>query len=150
MSIYDVIKDDHRKVIQLFEDIRECRDPDDRFALFENLREELTIHAKAEERVFYRRLEKDAGARERLEESIDEHRTMETLLARLQDLEPNSSQFESTLNDLEEVVQDHVREEESDLFQRARRVVGDDSDNSIARQFQNEKGRIQGRDFSPV
>src|SRR5690606_18287397 len=109
-----------------------------------------TIHAKAEERVFYRRLEKDAGARERLEESIDEHRTMETLLARLQDLEPNSSQFESTLNDLEEVVQDHVREEESDLFQRARRVVGDDSDNSIARQFQNEKGRIQGRDFSPV
>jgi len=29
-------------------------------------------------------------------------------------------------------------------------VVGDDSDNSIARQFQNEKGRIQGRDFSPV
>lgn len=150
MSIYDVITDDHRKVIQLFEDIRECRDPDDRFALFENLREELTIHAKAEEKVFYRRLEKDEGSRESLEDSIEEHNTMETLLARLQDLEPNSRQFESTLNDLEQVVQHHVREEEGDIFQRARRVVGDDSDNSIARQFLNEKSRIQGRDFAPV
>lgn len=150
MSIYDVIEDDHRKVIQLFEDIRECRDPDDRFALFENLREELTIHAKAEEKVFYRRLEKDEGTRERLEDSIQEHQTMETLLARLQDLEPNSRQFESTLNDLEQVVQHHVDEEESEIFQRARRIVGDDSDNSIARQFLSEKSRIQGRDFAPV
>lgn len=150
MSIYDVIKDDHRKVAQLFEDIRECKDPDDRFALFENLREELTLHAKAEEKVVYDRIKKDNALQDQVRDAREEHNDMEALMARLQDMEPNNKQFISTLGDLEKLVEHHVQEEENDLLPNARRVLGDDKNNEIARELQLEKGRIQGRDFAPV
>lgn len=150
MSIYDVIKDDHRKVDELFEDIRECKDPDDRFALFENLREELTIHAHAEEKVFYSRLEKNGSMRDQMKDSREEHNDVEAMLAKLQDLEPNSRTFMNSLDDLQKMVKHHVDEEENTILPKARDILGDDANDEIAREFQREKGRIQGREFAPV
>lgn len=148
MSIYDVIKDDHRKVDELFEDIRECKDPDDRFALFESLREELLVHTKAEEKVFYSRLKKQLD--ERIDDAVEEHNDIEAMLARLQDLEPDSKSFLNGLADLEALFKHHIREEENAIFPRARQVLGEDADNSLARQFQTEKGKVQKREFASV
>ncbi|HSV49227.1 MAG TPA: hypothetical protein VLH35_02840 [Candidatus Acidoferrales bacterium] len=40
---------------------------------------------------------------------------------------------------LSEVIDMHVKVEEDDLFKKARRVLSDDEERSIARDFMNEK-----------
>ena len=148
VSIFDVIKDDHRKVEQLFEDIREASDPDDRFSLFESLREELTIHTRAEEEVLYKRLR--SRMQDQMKEAYQEHEDALALCAKLQDLEPNDRDFLRTLDLLEQAIQHHVKEEEDEILPQAKSIVGADADNRLAAEFHREKGRIQGRDFEVV
>lgn len=149
MSIYDVIKDDHRKVEKLFAEIKRIDDPDKRYDCFDRLKEELLAHAKAEQKHFYDKVKKGDLA-EDIGHAEEEHHDLEAMLAIIQDLEPSNKTFMKKVADLEDAVNHHVREEEREIMPKARKILGDDASNELARQFQREKRHLQQGGLEPA
>lgn len=85
----------------------------------------LTQHAEVEEAYFYpvmRENMKDPGT---IAEAKVEHDTQKQLIAQLQEGEPGDEEYAATFTVLSEYVKHHVKEEENEIFPRARRVRAD-------------------------
>lgn len=113
-------------------------EPEQRPALLPKLERQLLAHAKAEEQTLYAATLSAGGkaAAPEIEESTREHQQMGELLQELGSLDPNDEGWEEALQTLTELVVDHVEEEESDVFELARRVLDDDTLDSLAKSFQ--------------
>lgn len=146
MSVYDILKNDHRKVTELLGRIEKSTDPDDRWALFEKMRESLLSHSKAEEKVVYAKLSRDPSLEKKVEQSVREHGAIETLLIQLEDLEPDDDQFVKLVTELRGVVQHHVDDEENVVLPKARGILGDDADNKIGMAMLDEEQNQRKRD----
>ena len=144
MSIYDLIKNEHREVEKLFQKIEGTKDPDERFELFEQVREDLVSHSKAEDSVLYSRLAGELP--DKISESRDEHDTIELLLFQLADCEPDEAKFDTLFHQLKQAVQHHVNEEEKELLPKAKKIVGPDDDNSLADRMMQEERRLLDAD----
>jgi hemerythrin superfamily protein len=84
------------------------------------IKETLLPHAKAEEKTFYKRLQKaDEEGEELVDEAIDEHQEAEVLLRELENTEPTSEVWMTTLKKLKDSVLHHIEEEESNVFDKA-------------------------------
>jgi hemerythrin superfamily protein len=116
MKATDLLKSDHRTVEALF---TECRgaNPSRKAVLVEQICHELTLHSQLEEEIFYPALG-DIG-RGPLAEAVDDHRLMRQILDALQGHRPGDGDFQEMLDRLEDLVEDHVDEEESRLFTKA-------------------------------
>ena len=132
-----MLRKDHQKVAQLFEEFERSTQADRR-AIATQIFNELEVHATLEEEIFYPAVrdgvdlgslmeeeeidEDDMGDEESPEEddesediiavSVEEHQEVRDLIKQLRDMDPGSSEFEELLAELREAVQDHVAEEE--------------------------------------
>ena len=113
-DVVDLIKQDHREVERLFETLR--TDPAKRPGLVPVLTTLLTAHSRAEEAEVYPVCASEAEAAEEVSHSQEEHVQADELLARLADCDPESSEFETCLDELVEAVTHHVEEEESKVL----------------------------------
>lgn len=145
MNLLDVLKDEHATVNRLFSDIMltASSDRDRREKLFTALKEALIKHAHAEEKVFYPPLREKQQSHDMVEHGIDEHHTVENLLQKLDGIPADSDDWIDALQNLKEKVQDHVREEEGDIFPKAQQLLGDDKLNQMQEQFEEAKAREQ-------
>lgn len=118
----DVLKEDHRKVKNLFSEYERIEEGEDneKFRIFSEIQRELTIHAAIEEEIFYPALEgvqkgKSEG-REIVAEGIEEHKVVKTLLSEIDELSPMEEAFDAKMKVLQENVEHHADEEESEMF----------------------------------
>ena len=82
---------------------------------------ELEIHASAEEKIFYPAVREDSpDAAPTLDESFEEHHVMRFLIGELRDMSPIDERFDAKFTVLAENVKHHIKEEEAELFARAR------------------------------
>ncbi len=82
---------------------------------------ELTVHTDIEETVFYpwaHRLSGDIA--EVVDEGIEEHHVVKTLLDEIRDLEPGDPQWVAKVTVVIENVEHHAEEEEAELFPQVR------------------------------
>lgn len=116
MKATDLLKSDHRTVEALF---TECRGAhaSRKAVLVEQICHELTVHSQLEEEIFYPALG-DLG-RGTLAEAVDDHRVIRQILDALPSRRPGDADFQEMLDRLEDLVEDHVDEEESVLFTKA-------------------------------
>ena len=115
-----LLAQDHRNVEKLFK--RAQKDP----SVFDQIREELDLHAQVEEEIFYPAVEgilSDEGGDNLVEEARREHQEVKDLLAELAGLDREGSEFEEKFQKLQEDVEHHVEEEEGDMFKRTRRAI---------------------------
>jgi hemerythrin superfamily protein len=114
-----LLREDHQKVKKLFTAFEKI-DEDDvekKAELFDEIRTELTIHARIEEEIFYQAIE-GSGDREAVElvkKSREEHRLVKKLLEELSET-PDSGDFEAKLQVLKENVLLHVEQEQENIF----------------------------------
>jgi hemerythrin superfamily protein len=114
---------DHKAVKRLFRQYERTKDSMSRVekrALAEQICGELTIHAQIEEEVFYPAAR---GARidsELLDEAEVEHSTAKHLIAAIRSMEPSEPLYDANVKVLGEYVDHHVKEEEDELFPKAR------------------------------
>ena len=119
----ELLIEDHKRVAKLFDDF-ESVDRDDANAVQELVEiacMELQIHSILEEEIFYPavREELDDDDRERqdlLNEAEVEHETVDDMVAKLQELEPDDAMYAAYFKVLAEYVKRHVNEEETALF----------------------------------
>ena len=128
MNAIDLLKSDHKKVSELLERL-ESQDAKTAKRLtldiFEQLTDAVQAHTRMEERVFYPALEEKSETRALVEEFYKEHRQVDALLARLDKLkdEPSGRDWTAQLDQLKRSVEQHVVEEESELFPRAEQLL---------------------------
>lgn len=149
-DIYRVLKDDHRHVEDLFEEIKECLQYHDTGrlpSLFLELKTELTAHAKAEQEVFYEPLRIMSRSEEGDElawEGEEEHHVVFLLLNELSRLPIGSDQWAAKIKVLSEIVDHHVKEEEGEIFSEARKVFNEDDARLMARNLEELKDIYKG------
>lgn len=122
MNVLKVLKKDHATVRNLFNQFDRTGKSafEKKLALFERIRFELTVHARAEEEIFYPALKAINGrGRTLVIVALREHREMDELLTRISRLKPESASFAEKMEALMETVDRHVEEKEREIFQFA-------------------------------
>lgn len=117
---------DHQKVKQLFREfdqIRAQRDEADLKAeLVEQLCEQITVHSKLEEEIFYPALRAAINDDELMDEAEAAHASVSDLIHQIEALEPDDEQVDATVTVLREQLEQHISDEESNLFPKARQA----------------------------
>jgi hemerythrin superfamily protein len=117
-----LLKQDHRKVEDLFNQFNQAKDGDTKVELAQQICQELTIHALVEEREFYPPL-LDAFNEEGddlIKEAEVEHASLKMLIAEIDGSSADDRLFEANVKVLEEYVKHHVKEEENEIMPKAR------------------------------
>jgi hemerythrin-like domain-containing protein len=121
MSAIDMLEAQHREVEDLFEQIEEASGAEKK-ELFEELADKLAVHAAIEEQHFYPAVKSD-DTQDLLLEASEEHLSVKRLLADLMTLEPSDETFDAKITVLQEQIEHHVKEEEEELFAKARKLL---------------------------
>jgi hypothetical protein len=117
-----LLKQDHRKVEDLFEQFEKARGDGRKEKLALEICQELTIHTIIEEEIFYPALEGKADE-DLLKESFVEHDAAKVLIAEIEAGEPSDEFYDAKMKVLKEEIEHHVEEEEKPkegLFAQAR------------------------------
>jgi hemerythrin-like domain-containing protein len=113
--------------------------------LFAQLREELELHAHAEERVLYAALQEAEGTQEMVAAALDDHKMVQELLDELAVLPMDDAGWNERLEVLEEQVEDHVEDEEGDIFNTARQLFSAAQSAELAQRWQTAKQEYMAR-----
>jgi hemerythrin-like domain-containing protein len=147
MDAFELLKNDHKKVSQLFEEIESASGPSKK-QVFNQLKSELDVHAHIEEKIFYPALENKEESRDITLEAYEEHKVVKDLLAELASASPGD-EWNAKLKVLRENVEHHVEEEEGELFDKAEDVLSDEQIERLGSEMEAEKARQQGTPTEP-
>ena len=134
MDAIELLEEQHREVEALFEEIEQASDAEEKRDLFEEIADQLTVHALIEERHFYPAV-KEKRTEDILLESLEEHLSIKRLLADLLKLSPEDEQFDAKLKVLQEQVEHHVEEEEGELFPKVRKILDKEMLQAVAQEM---------------
>jgi hemerythrin superfamily protein len=140
MNALEVLKQDHQKVKGLFQEIRQATDQAKRKQLFDKIDTELEIHAHIEETVFYPAIEEHEEFKDMVAEALEEHKKAKTLLSELEELGADNHDFGSKLQLLMEAVEQHVAEEEGEMFPKIRELLEEDGLEQLGQALESAKG----------
>ena len=145
MNAFTLLKTDHEKVAGILTSIEETteRAVKGRDELFTRLKEELDLHAKIEEEIFYPALEEAEETREVTLEAYEEHRLVKQLLAELEVEPKDTEEWTAKFTVLKENIEHHVEEEEGEMFKKARQVLGEDEIEALGNRLQAAKKENQ-------
>jgi len=125
-----LLKADHKKVKGLF---AETDDLSDRATtqlkrIGDQVCQELTVHAEIEETIFYPAVKERAqrGHKEERDlvlESYEEHSLVKKIIGDLEAIDATDESYRPKLKVLREMVEQHVKEEERELFPGARELL---------------------------
>jgi len=121
MDAIKMLKQQHREVAKLFKEFETAKADAPREKIFIQIADALAIHAAIEERHFYPAV-KEEQTEELLLESVEEHLEVKRIIADLLDMEAEDEEFEAKMKVLQENVEHHVEEEETDLFPKVEKL----------------------------
>ncbi len=107
--------------------------------IFRALKAALHLHAVLEEEVFYPAVMKlrSAWAKEAVREALEEHQAVDSIVAELDQLEPEDGQYDAKMHGLRASVEHHLGEEERAMFVEARNHLTDDRLQALGRRMVN-------------
>jgi hemerythrin superfamily protein len=121
MDVVDVLTADHRDVTGLIGEIRAAGDATVRRDVTDMMISELVRHAVAEEMYVYPAMRKHLPDGDKaVEHDVEEHKEIEQTLKRLESADVSTAEFARDLDKLEELLADHVQDEENDQFPKLR------------------------------
>ena len=116
-----LLKDDHKRVDALFKRFAKLKqDDEEKAGLVETICEELTIHARVEEEIFYPAVREAIGDDDLMDEADVEHESAKTLIAQLTRMRPGDDHYDAKVTVLGEYIRHHVKEEQEEMFPQAR------------------------------
>lgn len=117
-----LLVDQHRKLERLLAQVLDETSDTDKMTLFAKVGDELTVHIKSEEEIFYPAVNA-SRTEDDLLESLEEHLSLKRLLADLLALDPSEKTFEAKFKVLKEQTEHHHKEEEEHLFPHACKML---------------------------
>lgn len=141
-DILSLLEADHEKAEQLFEDM-EGASGSKAHNCFNQIYKELTLHAKAEELVFYPAMQEYEETKQYVEEAEAEHNSVKILLEQMKELNPGNDEFKTKLMYLQETMLHHIEEEESDLFDAVQSCMDEEMLQKLGQEFQSTKATLE-------
>ena len=149
MDVLTLLKQDHKTVGDLIDEVQKCEAGDRRLPeLGREIAQALTVHATIEEKFFYPQLRDRAEEDdERVDvfEAFTEHDVVKHLIALLKSRRANDEQFKAELQVLGENVKHHVKEEESTIFSLARELLDSEELDELGEEMAEAKQRLMSR-----
>lgn len=120
-----LLKEDHRKVKQLFKDyeklIKAEGDDEQKAELAAEICLELKVHTRIEEEVFYPAAREAIEDEDLMDEAIVEHATAKDLIAQIEGMQPGEEYYDAKVTVLGEYINHHVEEEEGEMFPKVKK-----------------------------
>jgi hemerythrin superfamily protein len=124
----DLLDADHLAVKHLFVEYArlamEGTGADERLAYARKICQELTVHAQIEEEIFYPALRESTDAGALLDLAESEHQQAKELIAQIEALQGADATMDDLVSQLACAVEQHVKEERTLLFPKARAAAG--------------------------
>lgn len=142
-----ILTQDHAELRRLLDGLAVAaaeRDLDRKKELFRELKEALHVHARREEEVFYPAVMKlrSAAARVQVKEALEEHQAVDSIVAEIDQMEPDESEYDAKLDGLRASIERHFGEEEQALFAEARNHLTDDRLQALGRQMMSLRSSL--------
>lgn len=116
---------DHREVSDMFEQFDNLGDraKATKEKLKEKICQALIVHTAIEEEIFYPAVRKAhfEDADDMVDEAVVEHAAAKDLIQQLQDMQPDDDLYDAKVKVLGEEIEHHVKEEEEEMFPKARK-----------------------------
>lgn len=122
MDALELLKQDHRKVAELFKQVEATDDMKKHQQLFQQIKTELETHTHIEEVILYPAFEKHDELKDITLEAYEEHKQVKTLIREIAALSEGSERFDAKLKVMGENVEHHVKEEETEMFPKAKKL----------------------------
>jgi hemerythrin-like domain-containing protein len=121
----EMLKADHRRVRALFQRYDETDDQAMRQGIVAELFVELELHTQLEETVFYPAFadETNQEGQDLVAASLEDHEDIDVLVEELRGLEADQEAFAAKFQELRTKVEQHVQEEESQMFPQAEQAL---------------------------
>lgn len=126
-TVIDIIIDDHREVLQMFDQAQRETDPEQFQQLVSTIVAELVRHSVAEEEYLYPALREHVqGGDDLADHEIEEHSEAEQVMKEMEGLDADDPQLREKFNSLVDDVTHHIKEEESDALPRLQAACPED------------------------
>jgi hemerythrin superfamily protein len=154
MNATELLKEDHDRVKELFDEFRDCGDDDrqKKQQLFRQIADALEVHAEIEERIFYPAVRSihTEDAEEITLEAFEEHKIVKALIGQIESLPKGDERKNAKMKVLMESVEHHIEEEEDDMFGEADEL-GDEKLDELGERMQSLKADLMhARGMRPV
>jgi len=130
----ELLEKQHREVEHTFATALGSEDARVRRTAMRSIIEQLTLHARIEETIFYPAV-RGIGtekAKDMILEAVEEHHVVKLILKELPKVDPKADTFEAKMTVLKELVEHHVEEEEKEMFPMAERKLGPERSRELA------------------
>lgn len=144
----ELLKQDHRKVKELLEQLLETTDraQKKRQTLLDRIEHELEVHTSIEEEIFYPAF-RDADGKEHAKmyfEAREEHRAVEQLvIPDLKKTDTAGNEFAGRAKVLRELVEHHIQDEEQEMFPQAEATMDDETLQELGQQMEERRKQIR-------
>ena len=115
-----LLKADHEAVSQLFSEFEKTRSVANKKALVAEICTALSVHAEIEEEIFYPAVKAALKDKLLVPEAMVEQAGVKSLIAQLEGVEPDGEMYDAKVKVLSEYVKHHVKEEQTEMFPKAR------------------------------
>ena len=141
MNALDLLRADHEKVKDMMRRLEgtERDEVETREQLFGDLVQELTVHEKVEEEIFYPALKQSPQALEDVLAAFEQHHLVDEIVNGIEDTPYDAAEWAPKFKVLRENVEDHIAEEERTLFGHAREAFGSAELDDIGTKMQQLK-----------
>jgi hemerythrin superfamily protein len=146
MNAIDLLKQQHREVEDLFEQIEKAKQSSDKARLFRELATKLVGHDAIEREIFYPACEEVMGLNDQLGEALVEHGVVEFSLYQA-DQAIGQSDFDFKAKVLKELIEHHVQEEEKEFLPKAREALGDEKLESLGEELEEAFEDVTSEDY---
>lgn len=142
-DIFELLRHEHEQVQHIFSQMLKTSDSalKRRSQLLDKLANELLPHMYAEEGFFYEFLLDKLKKKEKesVFEGFEEHRAARFVFSDLEGIPVGDPRWHAQANVLSELVEHHIEEEESVIFELARGVIDASAAQSMAKEFIEKK-----------
>lgn len=136
-DFFDMLHKDHEEVEEILNSVKNA---DTAKSQIEQLNDEIMPHMLAEEKAFYPHLLELADSKHDAQEGVKEHNEAKSLLKNLMSMSTNDSKnWMNTFHELKNGIIHHIKNEESKIFKHARKLLNDDTMQTVMSEFQAEK-----------
>ncbi len=133
MDALTLLKDDHDRVKKLLADGEKTTERAEvgRTELFGTLKEEMLIHERIEEEIFYPALKSHPKAKDIVLEGYEEHHVVDEVMGELEATDVTDETWAAKFKVMKENIEHHIEEEEGEMFTQARSVFSADELESL-------------------
>lgn len=115
-----LLRADHKLVGGLFAQYEKTQSAAKKKELVDQICTELAVHAQVEEEIFYPAVQEALHDHELVPEATVEHASLKALIAEVEGAEPDGEMFDAKIKVLGEYVKHHVKEEQTEMFPKAK------------------------------